>query len=92
MCLAQMFGIFARYTKELKFILAEYIYEIFVEMTKKNTLKNSSMLYYIKKFFNYGLLSVKKKMSAKSKIFRAAYYACYQDFLLQDKCLQEYKK
>lgn len=65
MCLAQMFGIFARYTKELKFILAEYIYEIFVEMTKKNTLKNSSMLYYIKKFFNYGLLSVKKKCLQK---------------------------
>lgn len=80
MCLAQMFGIFACYTKELKFILAEYIYEIFVEMTKK------------KEIFQLWLIVSKKKMSAKSKIFRAAYYACYQDFLLQDKCLQEYKK
>lgn len=32
---------------------------------QKNTLKNSSMLYYIKKFFNYGLLSVKKKCLQK---------------------------
>lgn len=91
MCLAQMFGIFARYTKELKFILAEYIYEIFVEMTKKTTLKKQFNAILHKEIFQLWLIVSKKKMSAKSKIFRAAYYACYQDFLLQDKCLQEYK-
>lgn len=61
------------------------VIEIFVEMItkkKKSCGKNSSdcQCYITKrKFFNYGLMSVKKmsakrKMSAKSKISRAAYY------------------
>lgn len=55
------------------------VIEIFVEMItkkKKSCGKNSSdcQCYITKrKFFNYGLMSV-KKMSAKSKISRAAYY------------------
>lgn len=55
------------------------VIEIFVEMItkkKKSCGKNSSdcQCYITKrKFFNYGLMSV-KKMSAKSKIFSAAYY------------------
>lgn len=52
------------------------VIEIFVEMItkKKNHMEKTVQCYITKrKFFNYGLMSV-KKMSAKSKISRAAYY------------------
>lgn len=65
MCLAPMFGIFARYTKELKFILAEYIYEIFVEMTKKNTLKKQFNAILHKEIFQLWLIVSKKKCLQK---------------------------
>lgn len=65
MCLAQMFGIFACYTKELKFILAEYIYEIFVEMTKKTTLKKQFNAILHKEIFQLWLNVSKKKCLQK---------------------------